>query len=177
MVRLSVVRRNRRRPLLMVVLAGLTAIADGAAHAGEAGSGRLMERLFHKMDTDGDGAISAAEGEAAAEEMFDRRDANGDGVLTESEFTAEAGGKQLVADQRQKLDARRAKRFAAMDKDGDGKVSAQEFFAAAQQRFTAADANGDGRVTKEELRSLKDALYPRRPLSRRASLSPPLSRG
>jgi Ca2+-binding EF-hand superfamily protein len=63
-----------------------------------------------------------------------------------------------VADQRQKLDARRAKRFAAMDKDGDGKVSAQEFFAAAQQRFTAADANGDGRVTKEELRSLKDAL-------------------
>jgi len=52
----------------------------------------------------------------------------------------------------------RAKRFAAMDKDGNGEVSAAEFFAAAQQRFTAADTNGDGRVTQDELRSLRGAL-------------------
>ena len=158
MVRLPVIRRPGRRMLSTVVLAGLAAMAAGAAHGGEAGSGRLMERLFQKMDTDGDGALSAAEAEAAAEKMFDRRDANGDGVLTESEFTAQTGGRQLVADRQQKLDTLRAKRFAAVDKDGDGQVSAQEFFAAAQQRFTAADANGDGRITKEELRLLKDAL-------------------
>ena len=158
MVRLPVIRRPRRRMLSTVVLAGLVAMAAGVAHAGEAGSGRLVERLFQKMDTDGDGALSAAEAEAAAEKMFDRRDTNGDGVLTESEFTAQTGGRQLVADRQQKLDALRTKRFAAMDKDGDGQVSAQEFLAAAQQRFTAADANGDGRITKEELRSLKGAL-------------------
>ena len=158
MVRLPVIHRRRRRILSMAVLAGLAAMTAGATYAGETGSGRLMERLFQKMDSDGDGALSAAEGEAAAEKMFDRRDANGDGVLTAAEFTAQTSGRQLSADQQQRLDAIRAKRFAAMDKDGDGQVSAQEFFAAAQQRFAAADVNGDGRVTKEELRSLKDAL-------------------
>jgi Ca2+-binding EF-hand superfamily protein len=144
--------------LLIVVLVGLGAMATAAARAGEAGSGRLMERLFQKMDSDGDGALSAAEGEAAAETMFDRRDANGDGVLTEAEFMAEKGGGRLSSEQQQKLDALRAKRFAAMNKDGDGQVSAAEFFAAAQQRFTAADGNGDGRVTKDELRALRNAL-------------------
>jgi Ca2+-binding EF-hand superfamily protein len=129
-----------------------------AAHAGEAGSGRLMERLLQKLDTDGDGALSASEGEAAAEKMFDRRDANGDGKLTRAEFMADKGGGRLSAEQQQKFDALRARRFAAMDKDGDGEVSAAEFFAAAQQRFTAADANGDGRVTKDELRSLRGTL-------------------
>jgi Ca2+-binding EF-hand superfamily protein len=144
--------------LLIVTLAGLAMIVASAARAGETGSGRLMERLLQKMDTDGDGALSAAEGEAAAEKMFDWLDANGDGVLTKEEFTARKGGKRLSAEQQQKLDAVRAKRFAAMDKDGDGQVSAAEFFAAAQQRFTAADANGDGRVTQDELRSLRGAL-------------------
>jgi Ca2+-binding EF-hand superfamily protein len=90
--------------------------------------------------------------------MFDRRDTNGDGVLTKAEFMAEKGGRQLSAEQQQKLDASRAKRFAAMDKNGDGQVSAAEYFAAAQQRFAAADTNGDGRLTKEELRSLRGAL-------------------
>jgi Ca2+-binding EF-hand superfamily protein len=133
-------------------------MAAAAARAGEAGSGRLMERLLQKLDTDGDGTLSSAEGEAAAEKMFDRRDANGDGVLSEAEFMAEKGGGRLSAEQQQKLDAFRAKRFAAMGKNGDGQVTAAEFFAAAQQRFTAADSNGDGRVTKDELRSLRDAL-------------------
>jgi len=158
MVRLPTIRRRRRRMLLIAARVGLAAIAAGAAHAGEAGSGRLMERLLQKMDTDGGGALSAAEGEAAAEKVFDRREASGDGILTEAEFMAEKGGRQLSAEQQQKLDAFRAKRFAAMDKNGDGQVPAAEYFAAAQQRFAAADVNGDGRVTKEELRSPRDAL-------------------
>ncbi len=159
MVRLPAIRRRRRRMLLIVVaVAGLAAVAAAAARAGETGSSRLMERLLQKMDTDGDGALSAAEGETAAERMFDRRDANGDGVLSEAEFMADKGGGRLSAGQQQKLDAVRAERFAAMDRDGDRQVSAAEYFAAAQQRFTAADGNGDGRVTKDELRSLRDAL-------------------
>jgi Ca2+-binding EF-hand superfamily protein len=154
MVRLRVMRRR----WVLVVLAGLAALVAATARAGETGSGRLMERLLQRLDTDGDGALSAAEGEAAAETMFERRDADGDGVLREAEFMAERGSGWLSAEQRQKLDALRARRFAAMDKDGDGRVTAAEYFAAAQQRFTAADGNGDGRVTKDELRSLRDAL-------------------
>jgi Ca2+-binding EF-hand superfamily protein len=144
--------------ILIVVLVGLAAMAAAAARAAEAGSGRLMERLLQKMDSDGDGTLSAAEGEAAAEKMFDRRDSNGDGVLTEAEFTADKGSRPLSAERQQKLDAYRAKRFAAMDKDGNGQVSAAEYFAAAQRRFAAADANGEGLVTKHELRSLRGAL-------------------
>ena len=158
MIRLPVIRRRRRRTLFIVVLTGLAAMTAVAARAGETGSGRLMERLLQKLDADGDGALSSAEGEAAAEKMFDRRDADGDGALSEAEFMADKGRGRLSADQQQKRDAFRAKRFAAMDKDGDGKVSAAEYFAAAQLRFTAADGNGDGRVTKDELRSLRDAL-------------------
>jgi Ca2+-binding EF-hand superfamily protein len=144
--------------LLIVTILGLALVAAAAARAGEAGSGRLMERLLQKMDTDGDGALSAAEGEAAAEKMLDRLDANGDGILTKGEFMARKGSVRLSSTRRQKLDELRAKRFAVMDKDGDGQVSAAEFFAAAQQRFTAADADGDGRVTKDELSALRGAL-------------------
>ena len=158
MVRLPDVRRRRRRLLLIVTILGMALVAVVGARAGEAGSSRLMERLLQKMDTDGDGALSAAEGEAAAEKMLDRLDTNGDGILTKDEFTARKGSGRLSTAQQQKLDDRRAKRFAAMDKDGDGQVSAAEFFAAAQQRFTAADANGDGRVTKDELSALRGAL-------------------
>ena len=158
MVRLLDVRRRRRRMLLIITLAGMALVAAAAARAGEAGSGRLMERLLQNMDTDGDGALSAAEGEAAAEKMLDRLDTNGDGILTKDEFMARKGSGRLSTVQQQKLDDRRANRFAAMDKDGDGQVSAAEFFAAAQQRFTAADANGDGRVTKDELSALRGAL-------------------
>jgi Ca2+-binding EF-hand superfamily protein len=158
MIRLPAMRRRRRRMLLIVLALGLAATAAVAARAAEAGSGRLLERLLQKMDTDGDGALSSAEGEAAAEKLFERADADRDGILTKTEFMAQKGSRQLAADQQQKLDAFRAKRFAAMDKNGDGQVSAEEYFAAAQQRFAAADANGDGRVTKDELRSLRDAL-------------------
>jgi hypothetical protein len=40
-----------------------------------------------------------------------------------------------------------ADRFAAMDTDGDGAVSAAEFLADGEARFKEADANGDGTVT------------------------------
>src|ERR1700752_5271603 len=136
----------------------LPAMLMVGADPAEAGSGKLMERILAKMDSDGDGALSAAEGEAAAEAIFERRDTNGDGILTREEFMAPAGNVRLSADQRDKLDSFRAGRFTSMDADGNGQVKAAEYFASAQHRFEAADGNGDGRVTKEELRALGDAL-------------------
>lgn len=44
-----------------------------------------------------------------------------------------------------------AARFAELDQDKDGKVTAIEFRAAHAARFKSADKNGDGVVTREEL--------------------------
>jgi len=50
-----------------------------------------------------------------------------------------------------------AKRFMALDRDGDDAVSFSEFMemvrARARERFAAMDQNGDGEVTEEEFRS------------------------
>lgn len=145
---------------LMPILALLAFAAAGPADAQgvDDAANRLFERLLARMDSDGDGALSAAEGEAMAERMFEHRDANGDAVLTRDEFMATRGAGRLSADQRAKLEAFRAQRFKEMDKNGDGQVSGEEYFAAAQGRFQAADADRDGRVTREEMGALRGAL-------------------
>jgi len=158
MVRLFPFRRRERRMLLLAAIAAVSGLAAAdAATAGERG-GQLIERLFAKIDADGSGAISSAEGEAAAVKMFEKRDADRNGILTDTEFASHKGGGRLSADQEQKVGAYKARRFAAADANGDGQVSAEEFFAAAQRRFAAADANGDGQVTRDEVQTRRDAL-------------------
>ncbi len=44
-------------------------------------------------------------------------------------------------------------RFEALDADGDGRVSEEEFFSAPAARFTDADENGDGFLDIEEARN------------------------
>jgi Ca2+-binding EF-hand superfamily protein len=144
--------------LVVPVLLVFAAAGPAAAQAADDAAGKLFDRLWARMDKDGDGALSAAEGEALAERMFERRDANSDAALTRDEFMATKGAGRLSADQQAKLEAFRAQRFAETDKNGDGRVSAEEYFAAAQGRFEAADANHDGRVTKEEISALRGAL-------------------
>jgi Ca2+-binding EF-hand superfamily protein len=146
------------RMATIVALLSLAAAGPATAQAVGDAAAKIFDRILAKMDKDGDGALSAAEGEALAERMFERRDANGDAVLTRDEFMASKGGGRLSADQQAKLEAFRAERFAAMDKNGDGQVGAEEYFAAAQGRFDAADADRDGRVTKEEMSTLRGAL-------------------
>jgi Ca2+-binding EF-hand superfamily protein len=143
---------------LMPALLVFAAAGPDATQAADDAAGKLFDRLLARMDKDGDGTLSAAEGEALAERMFECRDANSDAVLTRDEFTAAKGAGQLSADRQAKLEAFRAQRLAETDKNGDGQVSPEEYFAAAQGRFEAADADDDGRVTKEEMGALRGAL-------------------
>ena len=109
------------------------------------------------LDTDQDNVISAAEIDNAPGALR-TLDKNHDGVLTAEEFAARRAGKQDAADAQQKPAALRGKRFAAMDTNGDGRVTADEFAAAFNKRLFALDADGDGRITLEELKSARSPI-------------------
>jgi Ca2+-binding EF-hand superfamily protein len=47
--------------------------------------------------------------------------------------------------------------FDNADADGDGKITSEEFAAAAQARFTAADTDGDGQLSVEEMAAAAEA--------------------
>jgi len=72
----------------------VTAAEMDAYHAskmgGKAGDKMKMSSAdkIKKIDTDGDGAISAAEHDAASAQMFEKMDANGDGNVTAAEMKA-----------------------------------------------------------------------------------------
>ena len=52
---------------------------------------KRIEKMISRMDTDGDGEVSAAEMDAMAKKSpFERLDTNGDGVLSADEFAAGA---------------------------------------------------------------------------------------
>ncbi len=98
--------------------------------------------LIDRLDTDGDGKISAAEFKGPADH-FTRMDTDGDGYLTEEELKNGRPGPP-----------RGGNPFEKDDADGDGKVSAEEF-SGPSDLFERLDTDGDGYITQEEIRSQK----------------------
>jgi len=147
-----------RRLGVFVILGWAMGAGAPAVRADEQAPGKFMERLFQRLDSNGDGVVTADEIQAFEHRLFARLDANHDGVLTAEEFAARRTGKQDAADVPQKSAAARGRRFAAMDTDGDGRVTADEFAAAFNKRLSALDANGDGRITLDELKSARSPI-------------------
>jgi Ca2+-binding EF-hand superfamily protein len=96
---------------------------------------------FQAADKDGDGKLSRAEfpGRPA---MFDRIDADKDGFITRAEVARLSPAGTPAGPL--------PPRFRAMDKDGDGKLSQDEFTGPAT-RFERLDANDDGFLSRDEL--------------------------
>jgi len=120
-------------------LAELRALGEKIRAAGPIGAAGLLQR-FQAIDKDRDGKISRAEFPGQPP-LFERLDADKDGFLTKEE---------IVKEQEAARAGFAAERLKAMDKDGDGKISRQEF-QGPEPAFDRLDANGDGFLTKEEL--------------------------
>lgn len=107
---------------LITLCAGAVAFA-GAALAQDITTGHLTA-----LDTDGDGAVSAAEYDALMARAFTALDKNGDGYVTLVE------GTEVISPEQ----------FAAANTNGDDGLSQQEFMAAVTADFAKADLDGNG---------------------------------
>lgn len=108
---------------------------------GLAGARGRRQKLFEKMDKNGDKAVSREEWAGRAE-MFDRLDRNKDGVLDAKD--RERGGAQG-----QNL----KKVFERMDANSDGKISEDEM---RRPEMMKADADGDGAISFKEFKAVAD---------------------
>lgn len=138
-----------KKTILAVLLAaglGTAAIAV-AAPGGDRGPRPAMD--IEKIDLNGDGNISLDEINAERAERFAGGDSDGSGTLTFEEFSA------FAEDQRAEREATRMeRRFASLDANDDGIVTAEEHAAHHQERmerrFNRVDTNNDGLISPEE---------------------------
>jgi hypothetical protein len=136
---------------------------DGVGHHGRRGGGRGGEHgggRMQMLDVNGDGVIGDDEAASVADRMFQRLDRDGDGAFTAEEFSTGGRGHgrrwfgtsdTAATDEARKKAA--TDRFAMLDVDKNGRVNKVEFFAAAKARLLSADADKDGKVTPWEYRA------------------------
>ena len=129
---------------MLLAVAAPAAIAQPLAGAG----------ILDQLDIDHDGKITRQESAAARERLFVRLDSNGDGVVDQDEVEQ---ARQAIIDRASMAEARLSNQWKRMDKDRDGKVSAAEFQARTVM-FDLADRDGDGVVTTEEIDFLRGLI-------------------
>lgn len=127
--------------------------AEMKAKMGKDGDGpRHGEGMLQRIDTSGDGRVTADEWQANSLQRFVRLDANGDGAVTIEEMTAHHGkgmhgtgkpdGQRLMKGHDGMMDQ--------ADSNGDGQLSKSEWDAAGTEMFARLDMNSDGRIAADE---------------------------
>lgn len=120
---------------------------------------KLREKMFTKIDADGDGSLTRTELEAAAPKdgkgpdasrMIEDFDADGDGALSKTEM--DAGFK--------KIDDKMRSAFLQMQEQASED---------SEELFAALDSDGDGSISKTELEAGKETL--------KEAFGPPPGRG
>jgi Ca2+-binding EF-hand superfamily protein len=110
---------------------------------------RSRTDCFSEQDADGNGRVTLLEARAAALVMFEYFDGNADGQVT----TSEARGAALSW-----REGRAEDRFASLDRDRDGALSAWEI-KLPPRRFVRADRDGDRRISRAELWALSEQRW------------------
>ncbi|MCZ6858843.1 MAG: EF-hand domain-containing protein [Alphaproteobacteria bacterium] len=131
-----------------VALPGL-ALAEAKAPAKDP----RIDLIFGRLDANKDGKITAEEIAKYRGGLFKAADKNGDGSLDSIEVAANA---------RARMEKRLAVRFAAFDKDKNGKLTLDEMPGRRKYRMWRMDANIDGAITIEEMKKHAEKRLPRR---------------
>tara|TARA_R110002020_G_scaffold184947_2_gene382326 strand:+ start:40842 stop:41288 length:447 start_codon:yes stop_codon:yes gene_type:complete len=129
----------RRAALAILVCAG----------ALSAGAPALAQRLdplqmLMRADLNGDGQVTRPEFQASRSTLFDRLDRNGDGYVDSSDAPRRPLARQQVGDRLTKL-------RQAFDRNGDGRMSREEFLGGPAYVFAYADTDGNDVIDATEL--------------------------
>ena len=121
------------------------------------------EVYLARLDLDKKGYITIADAERFATRQFDRLDANRDGIVDHEEFTASVRRSLDRAKPERKRTAQRAldrreTLFHTLDQHEDGKLTKEEFLAAARAHFAEVDAGKTGKITATDLRTARHGL-------------------
>ncbi|MBZ9678718.1 EF-hand domain-containing protein [Mesorhizobium sp. ES1-1] len=135
---------------IVMAFAGLL-LGAGSACAADGGA----RELFRRIDTNGDRKLAFSEIQAARAQMFDRIDANRNGQLDAGEVRAAVERVKSKRDFQATQLAGLQTQADRMDRNGDGRISRDEFAAFIPDRLLRADTNGDGALSISELRALR----------------------
>lgn len=131
----------------IIATAGLVLAATSPAFASEA------EDAFKRMDSDGNGKVTAVEHAAYAETMFKQSDTNYDGQLS----AAECNAAQAAHGKKVKKGAV-STHIRLVDTDANGQISVSENETYARSTFTRADKNADGVLSEDEVEDAHKAM-------------------
>ncbi|WDI32132.1 hypothetical protein PUV54_02865 [Hyphococcus flavus] len=125
-----------------IIFGAMAAAGAGLIAAGAyADDGKGRGGHWEKMDTNGDGEITADEMSDRFAAHLEEADTDGSGGISKEE---------MKAFRQARRDARREARNP--DKNDDGVVDRTEFINAAQERFDRMDKDGDGVLSEDERR-------------------------
>ncbi len=138
------------RRLVFGVLVGSSIVGVAFSQAVKKQAAAYRE-LFQDLDQNRDNAIERDEVPASARGSFDRLlkrgDDNHNGKLEADEFRSVLQDLRAFAEEARK---QAVERFKSMDRDGDGKLTREEF-TGPKPRFDVLDRDGDGALTQQEL--------------------------
>lgn len=165
-----------RRPRALTLTLSLIAFPLAATTPAQAQNpGAKYREMFLQLDANADTVLERDEipesGRAAFDRLLKRGDANKNGKLEADELRGL--GQKLAA---LETPASALARFAAMDKDKDGKVARSEF-PGAPARFEQIDADKDGSLTTEEISAFFTAQAGESAKETPKSESPPKPKG
>ncbi|MCB2050060.1 MAG: EF-hand domain-containing protein [Novosphingobium sp.] len=170
--------QKRKTALIGGLAAAALLIGGGAYAATTMGKGDMTradatehaDKMFSRMDVNGDGKIDAADRDARVTERFDAIDTDGNGSISREEFAAghqgmkgHRMGRSDDGDHDRKGHGRKGGHrgmamMGAADTNGDGAVSKAEFEAAHLARFEKMDTNKDGTVSSDERQAARQDM-------------------